>query len=950
MPMILPHFIPSSYKNHKQFNKKHNLLLNPPQNSNLSTSSTKSHNLNDALSLINQQLATNNSVKVYENVTLLIHLCGQQRNIEIGRKVDEFVTTHFSNDLHLHTHLITMYSLCGYPVDCRIVFDRLQTENNLFLWNAMISVYTKNELYCDAMLLFCKLVNETELNPDNYTLPCVIKSCALLSDVGFGETVHGLAVKLGLVLDLFVCNALVMMYGKFELVSDALKLFKNLPSRNLVSWNSMIRVFAENGFQDESCYFFLQMLEDGDCLIPDVTTVVTLLPICAVKRDIEMGMIIHGFAVKLGLSNEVTVNNALIDMYSKCECSSAARTLFEKNKIRNTVSWNSIIWNCSRDGDELTTFDLLKRMQIEGDDIKLNDITILNVLPAFRKNSQLTSLKELHGYSIRHGFFRGEYVANAFIVAYAKCRSVASAYSIFRGITTKTINSWNAIIDGYAQYGDPGKAIIIYLEMKFLGLNPDLFSLNSLILACSELRLLSSGKEIHGFALRNGLDKDSFISVSLLSFYFRCDKLNYCRSVFDQIENKNLVSWNAMISGYSQQGSPVEAFDIFRHMVEKGIQPNAITITSLLAACSQLSCLRLGKEIHGFILRAHLTKQMFISSSLIDMYAKCGCLGLSHRFFDCLTLPEKDLASWNVLISGYGYHGHGNEALLLFEQLQTRSGLNPDHLTFVGLLVACNHAGRVEKGLEYLNNMDSLYGLEPKLEHYTCVVDMLARAGRLHDALNLIESMPMKADSKIWSCLLSSCRIHGDIVLGRLAAKKLLQLDPSRAENYVLASNLLAQAGKWDDVRNLRAKMREKGLQKDAGCSWLEYKGKIHNFVVGDYTLPKSEKLREMWLDIEKKIRCIGYIPDTSSVLHDLGEDEKLEVLRGHSEKLAVCFGLLNTSKGVTLRICKNLRICSDCHNAIKLVSRVCEREIVVRDNKRFHHFKNGSCSCRDYW
>ncbi|KAL9239439.1 hypothetical protein vseg_013761 [Gypsophila vaccaria] len=823
-------------------------------------------------------------------------------------------------------------------------------DKNLFLWNLMISTYSRNAMYFDAVLLFCRLVSETEFRPDNFTLPCVIKSCGSLSNVGLGGVVHGLAVRLGLVSDVFVGNALVMMYGKFGLVSNAFRVFEGLSGRNVVSWNSIIRVCHENRLCTKGFGLFVRMLEDEERFLPDVVTVVTLLPVCADEMDVEMGRMIHGFAVKSGLSNDVTVNNALIDMYAKCVCPVAARMLFERSKSRNTVSWNSVIRSFSREGDDPTTFDLLRKMQMERGDVTLNEVTILNVLPAFRKTSQLLTLKDLHGYSIRHGLiFRGEFVANAFIVAYAKCESLTSGYSIFRGMETKTVNSWNAVIDGYAQYGDPRKAIDLYLEMKSLGLHPDLFCLNSLILACSELKLFSSGKEIHGFVLRNELDRDPFISVSLLSLYVRCDESLYARSLFDRIENKNSVSWNAMISGYSQMGSPVEAVDAFRQMGLKQFQPDEITLTSVLAACSLLSCLRLGKELHGFILRNDRSEDMFISSSIIDMYAKCGSLEVSRRLFDRLTLAERDLASWNVMISGYGYHGAGNEALVLFEQMK-RTGIKPDHVTFIGVLVACSHGGLVEEGIKFLNDMDSLYGVEPKLEHYACVVDMLARAGRLHDAFKIVENMPMEADAKIWSCLVSSSRIHGNLVLGKKAAIKLLELDSNRAENYVLASNLLAQSGKWDDVRYLRAEMRKKNLQKDAGCSWIESGGKIYNFVVGDHKLPELRNLREIWDGLEKKIRSIGYIPDTSSVLHDLGEDEKLNVLRGHSEKLALSFGLLKTAKGTTLRVCKNLRICSDCHNAIKLVSGVVEREIIVRDNKRFHHFKNGTCSCGDYW
>ena len=264
--------------------------------------------------------------------------------------------------------------------------------------------------------------------------------------------------------------------------------------------------------------------------------------------------------------------------------------------------------------------------------------------------------------------------------------------------------------------------------------------------------------------------------------------------------------------------------------------------------------------------------------------------------------------------------------------------------------MACNHAGLVTEGLKYLSQMQNLYGIEPKLEHYACVVDMLGRAGQLSEALKLILEMPEEPDAGIWSSLLSSCRIYGDWDMGAKVAEKLLALEPDKAENYVLLSNLYAGSGKWDDVRRVRQRMKDTGLQKDAGRSWIELGGKVYSFVVGDELLSESEEIRYMWRRLEEKISKIGYKPNTDSVLHELRKEEKIEVLRGHSEKLAISFGLLNTTKGVTLRICKNLRICVDCHNAAKLISKAAEREIIVRDNKRFHHFKDGFCSCLDYW
>lgn len=878
----------------------------------------------------------------------LLQACGRHKDIETGRKVHHLVSqsTHFTNDFVLNTRIITMYSMCNSPSDSRLVFEGLQRKN-LFLWNALLSGYSRNQLYADAIDAFIQLICATQFKPDNFTLPCVIKACGGLLDVGLGRVVHGMAVKMGLVEDVFVGNALIAVYGKFGLVEDAVKMFEKMPERNLVSWNSMIGGFSENGLSQESCSLLGKFLEGAEGFVPDVATLVTILPVCAGKGDLNMGMEIHGVAVKLGLNQELMLNNALMDMYSKCGYLSEAGVLFEKNDKKNVVSWNSFIGGYSREGDVSGAFDLLRKMQMEEEDVKVNEVTILNVLPACLRESELLSLKELHGYSFRHGFQDDELVANAFVAAYAKCGSLSSAEQVFYGIETKTVSSWNAVIGGHAQNGDPRKALDLYLQMKQSGLVPDSFSIGSLLLACAHLKFLQYGKVIHGFVLRNGLETDSFIGISLLSFYIHCDKSSSGRALFDRMEDKSSVSWNAMISGYSQIGLPDEALDLFRQMLSNGILPCEIATTSVLGACSQLSALRLGKEFHCFALKARLTEDLFVGCSLIDMYAKSGCIEQSHRAFDSLT--KKDVASWNVIIAGYGIHGNGNKALELFGEMVSL-GQKPDGFTFLGILTACSHAGLVKNGLKYFRHMQRLYGIEPKLEHYASVIDMLGRAGQLEEALNLIDDMPVEADTRIWSSLLSSCRNYNDLDMGQKIAEKLLELEPEKAENYVLLSNLYAASGNWDDVRWVRQRMKEIGLQKDAGRSWIELGGQVYSFVAGDNSLPESGEIRKMWTRLEEKISELGYKPNTDSVLHELEEEEKIEILRGHSEKLAISFGLLKMNKGATLRVCKNLRICIDCHNAAKLISKAVERDIVVRDNKRFHHFKDGLCSCGDYW
>ncbi|KAF9592548.1 hypothetical protein IFM89_015569 [Coptis chinensis] len=918
-------------------------------NNNISLSQTIDHlcetgNLNEALHLIQ-----NNNPNNGDAISTMLQVCGKRKDLELGRKVHELVSNskHFNDDCVINTRVITMYAMCGSPLDSRLVFYGLNRKN-LYQWNALISGYTRNELWGEAVLVFCELITVTDFRPDNYTMPCVVKACGGLLSLELGMVVHGMVMKMGLDSDAYVCNALIAMYGKCGCAEEAVRVFEFMSERNLVSWNAMIFGFSESGFVEDSLFAFREMMVGDDCMKPDSATLVTILPVCAGKGDLEMGRVIHGLAVKLGLNQELMVTNALVDMYVKCGCISDAETIFDKNGKKNVVSWNVMIGGYSREGDVDATFDLLRKMQMEGEEtMKANVITLLNVLPACLEKSELLSVKELHGYAFRNGFQNDDLIANAFVSAYAKCGSLSSSDNVFYNMDIKTVSSWNALIGGYAQNGDPRKGIDLFLKMTYSGLEPDWFSIGSLLLACGHLQSLRDGRAIHGFVLRKGLDMDLFIGVSLLSLYIQCGKPLCAKAFFDGMRDKNLVCWNAMIAGFSQNGFPDKAIDLFRRMQCVRLQPLEIAVVSVLSACAQLAALRLGKEIHCFALKAELTEDAFVSSSIIDMYAKSGCIEQSWRVFG--RLREKDMVSWTVMIAGYGVHGRGKDAIELFERMQSE-GLKPDAFTFISLLMACSHSGLVGEGLKYFSEMRTKNYIEPKLEHYACMVDMLGRAGHLNHALNLLEEMPEKPDAGIWGALLSSCKTHGDVVLGQKVSEILLDLEPYKAENYVLVSNLFAKAGRWEDVRRVRGRMKEMGLKKDIGCSWIEVEGKIYNFIVGDKTLPDSEEIRQMWQELEHKIGEIGYVPDTGSVLHDLDEQEKADILRGHSEKLAIAFGLLKTTKGMTVRICKNLRMCADCHNAAKLVSKVVHRDIIVRDNKRFHHFSAGICSCGDYW
>ncbi|XP_011622711.1 pentatricopeptide repeat-containing protein At1g18485 [Amborella trichopoda] len=762
---------------------------------------------------------------------LLLQSCGNKKDLEACRKVHELIQlSDLNGNVMLNTRLISVYSICGSPLEARHVFDVLK-EKKLLQWNSLISGHTRNGLFEESIAIFSDLLGEN-LQPDCFTLPCVIKACAGLLLLGVGRGVHGCAVKTGMESDSFVCNALISMYGKCGQVEDCVKVFDRITHRNIISWNTMISCFAQNMYV-EDCFRAFVAMQKLENLQPDDATMASLLPLCASQMELEMGKMIHGLAAKLELDMMAKVANALMDMYAKCGCLVNSRTLFDKMHKRNIVSWNTMIGECSRKGNLEEALGLLLQMHELG--LKADYITILAMLPICDEPRELAKLQEIHAYAIRNGHQSDDLVGNALIAAYAKCGAMDCADILFKGMGFKTVCSWNALIGGYAQNGDANKATQLFHRMGSSGLEPDSFSIGSILLASAHLASLRNGKEIHGCLLRRGLENDSFISISLLSLYVKCQEPTAAQLVFDAMGERNLVSWNAMITGYSQNGLPNQAMDAFRKMHEEGIQAREIATMSALASCAQLASLRHGKEIHCNALKRNISDDVYVGSTIVDMYAKCGCINKSRIFFD--RMPNRDIVSWTVMIAGYAIHGYGREALSLIHEMELL-GVRPDVLTYIGVLMACSHAGLVKEALHYFEEMQKKYDIKPSIQHYAIMVDMFGRLGHLSKAKKLIEEMPIVPDAGIWGALLGACIIHQNIELGEKAAEKLLELEANNATNYVALSNIYARSGRWEEVGRVRAKMKEMELRKEPGCSWIEVGGQVHGFFAGDCRHP----------------------------------------------------------------------------------------------------------------
>ncbi|XP_020585297.1 pentatricopeptide repeat-containing protein At2g33760 [Phalaenopsis equestris] len=508
---------------------------------------------------------------------------------------------------------------------------------------------------------------------------------------------------------------------------------------------------------------------------------------------------------------------------------------------------------------------------------------------------------------------------------------------------------FDSIIRASSRSTLPLHSLHFYLLMLSSSLRPSNYTFTSLLKTCADLSASDLGRILHSHVLAAGFGLDRFVQTSLVVLYSKAGNLIIARKVFNRMPDKSVVVWNALISGYEQNGRAGEAIELFYLMRKKGIEPDDATLAILLSACSQVGDLALGKWLHEhYIQGKNLRLGLVLGSSLLNMYARCGQVAKAREIFD--GLEEQNAVSWTAMIAGYGMHGFAEQAMELFERMQLY-GPPPNLVTFVAVLSACAHGGMVQQGREAFDSMKFDYNFIPRAEHHVCMVDLYGRAGLLDEAMKFIrDQITGEPEAAVWTALLGACKMHKNFNRAAEIATKLLALEPENPSHHVLLSNIHALAGKMEKVEEIRDFMISRGWRKKTGYSLIEINNVPYMFRMGDTSNLKTVEIYRYLEELICRIREVGYEPMTDSVLHELEEEEREVALRFHSEKLAVAFGLLSTGAGSLIKVVKNLRICGDCHLAIKFISGVTGREIVVRDKHRFHHFRYGLCSCQDYW
>ncbi|CAA6654503.1 unnamed protein product [Spirodela intermedia] len=652
---------------------------------------------------------------------------------------------------------------------------------------------------------------------------------------------------------------------------------------------------------------------------------------------------VHGLVNKVGIEKDRLVNNGLIAMYCKFQDVANARRVFNTMVDRGVVSWNTLIDGLFQSGALAEAFEMFQEM------LRTLRPDIVTVTIALRASCQMKDTRRgrsIHGYLVRNGHECDAIVDNMLIHLYSNCGNLKACRRVFDQLANQGPASWNTLLIANFRRGCFGEGIRLFGLMRRSLIEPDSVTVVTLISACTQLADRAQGRLLHGYAIKTGVVRNNFVGNALIDMYSKCGGLEDALREFEEMDKRDVVSWNSAISGCFVGGNFSQGLEIFRRMNAEGVPPDTTTMLTVLPACSFLAAKRLGKSVHSSILRTTTELDLPVGNALIEMYSKCGSLGHSVRVFD--SMRTKDVVTWTALVSAYGMHGLGKQALKAFMDMEV-AGIPPDHVTFVAVIYACSHSGLVEEGFSLFNRMEKDYKTTPKIEHYACAVDLLSRSGKLPEAESFILGMPLEPDVGIWGALLSSCRNNNETKIAERAAKRIMGLRSDNTGYYVLVSNLYASAGKWNLVGDIRGSIKSRGLRKDPGYSWIEVGRRMRVFGAGH----SVEGSREAYQFLEKLTVLMeeeGYVPDRKLVLHDVEEDEKRQALCGHSERLAIAFGLLNTKTGTSLQVMKNLRVCGDCHTAIKYISKITQRELLVRDANRFHLFKDGACSCGDRW
>ncbi|XP_044483293.1 pentatricopeptide repeat-containing protein At2g03880, mitochondrial-like [Mangifera indica] len=663
--------------------------------------------------------------------------------------------------------------------------------------------------------------------------------------------------------------------------------------------------------------------------------VISILSFCSREGCLELGKRYHALIIKNGIGDDQFVGTSLVDMYAKCRDMDSAVRLINHMPFLDVSSCNCLISGYANSGLFDEAFSFFMKLDTLG--VRPNHYTYSSMLALCGSVLAIEEGKQVHAQIVKTQHSSKTSVYNGLLTLYTKCGMMKDAESLFESLVHRDVISWTAMINGWRQHGGFRKALRLVCLMREGGVDPNEYTYTVALASCASMKNLDCGCMFHAQVLKLGMALGDFVGTSIVNMYSRlgkiCDAIKQLKEMGKMASN---ISWNAQIAGLVHNGKATEAVEAFNEMVKNDAACDEFTYSIILKACSLLPSLATCEQVHSLLVKTKFESNIHVGSSLIEAYNNSGSMEDAEKVFS--RMSKADVVALNSMIKAYSQNGYPRKAIILFQKM-VEEGIKPTNISFLAVLSACSHSGLVQEGHKLFESMKKDYGIQPEETHYSCMVDLMGRAGQLENALDFINNLPIKPTAPIWRPLLAACRWHSNLRMAEFVAKKILHLDPKDGTVYVILSNMYTEAGKHLDAENQRKLMTLEEAAKEPGCSWIEVDNKIYRFFSRDKSHPAMPKVYEKLKQVKQQMENIEQTP--------YGKED---IILHHSEKLAVCFGLISLPAKKQIRVFKNLRVCRDCHSFMKYISKIAEKEIVLRDNYRFHHFKQGSCSCGDYW
>ncbi|KAH7430300.1 hypothetical protein KP509_09G092300 [Ceratopteris richardii] len=735
------------------------------------------------------------------------------KDLHQGARIHADIRAHglLNSNTFLGNMVVNMYIKCGALSTAQQVLDEEMPARDIVTWSSLIAGYVQQGQVQEALKCYERMQRES-IYPNAVTYACILKACSIIGDLKEGARIHDEIVTRGLLVgNVVLVTALISMYANCGALLKAKQVLDGLHVRNVFAWSALIAGYVHQGKGKEALRCWERMQHEG--FSPNAITYTSLLKACAITGDLDKGKRIHEHILGQSmLRKDVVLGNALVDMYVKCNAvTKADQVLRNEMSVRNVISWSTLIAGCSQQGKGKEALDCYRQMQEDG--LTPDVGTYVSVLKACSIIGDIDKGKQIHHEIVIHELMRSNSVINnALIDMYAKCGAITKAQKVLDEFPARSVVSWNALIGGYTHLGKGREALDCFERMQSEQIPADATTYACILKACGITKQLDRGRHIHDEITVQGLpDGNIVLGNALIDMYAKCCEIAKAKEILEGLADRDVVSWNALICGYIQQGCGKEALECYERMRTDGIYPDAVVYSGILKACGLMGELEKGEQVHATVRNQGLLESdIVLGNALIDMYVKCGAVAKARQVLE-KEMPSRNEYSWSTLISGYAQQGESEQALDCFEQIRQNGftpnrvcwnaliggyaqqglakealncfrwmeheGMPPDAVTFICVLNACSHSGLVDEGQMYFKNMEEKYGIIPEMEHCICMIDLFTRAGHFNKATSLIRSMPACDHPPLWSALLSACGKWGNLDLGRLAFDCAMEFD-----------------------------------------------------------------------------------------------------------------------------------------------------------------------------